>query len=64
MKSNSMTILFFIALIAACATSEENDVITSDAQDIKQEKEVDIMLQRDQEKIDSMERILLNHTEY
>lgn len=59
-----MTILFFIALIAACATSEENDVITSDAQDIKQEKEVDIMLQRDQEKIDSMERILLNHTEY
>lgn len=64
MKSNSMTILFFIALIAACATSEENDVITSDAQDIKQEKEVDIMLQRDQEKIDSMERILLKHTEY
>lgn len=59
-----MTILFFIALIAACATSEENDVITSDAQDIKQEKEVDIMLQRDQEKIDSMERILLKHTEY
>lgn len=59
-----MTILFFIVLVAACATSEENEVITSESQDIEQEKKVEIMLQRDQERIDSMERILLNSTEY
>ncbi len=60
MKSNSITILFFIVLVAACATSEENDVMTSDAQEIEQEIRVDSMLQRDQEKTDSMERILLH----
>jgi len=59
-----MTILFFIVLVAACATSEENDIKTSEAQDIEQEKKVDIMLQRDQERIDSMERILFNLTEH
>ena len=60
MKSNSVTILFFIVLVAACATSEENDVMTSDAQEIEEEIRVDSMLQRDQEKTDSMERILLH----
>jgi hypothetical protein len=63
MKSNSITILFFIVLIAACATSEENDVITSDAQEIEQERRVDSMLQRDQEKTDSLERVLLHQIE-
>jgi hypothetical protein len=63
MKSNSITILFFIVLVAACATSEENDVITSDAQDIEQERRVDSMLQRDQEKTDSLERVLLHQIE-
>jgi hypothetical protein len=63
MKSNSVTILFFIVLVAACATSEENDVMTSDAQEIEEEIRVDSMLQRDQEKTDSMERILLRQIE-
>jgi hypothetical protein len=63
MKSNSITILFFIVLVAACATSEENDVITSDAQEIEQERRVDSMLQRDQEKTDSLERVLLHQIE-
>jgi nitrous oxide reductase accessory protein NosL len=63
MKSNSITILFFIVLVAACATSEENDVITSDAQDIEQEQKVDSMLHCDQERTDSMERILLHQIE-
>jgi hypothetical protein len=63
MKSNSITILFFIVLVAACATSEENDVITSDSQEVEQERRVDSMLQRDQEKIDSLERVLLYQIE-
>jgi ABC-type Fe3+-citrate transport system substrate-binding protein len=64
MRTNSITILFFIVLVAACATSDKNkDIHTSEMQDLEQEEKVDAMLQRDQERIDSMKRVLLNITD-
>ena len=59
MKSHLLTILFFLFLIAACATSTETeDVETTAAEDIEQEATVDDMLKRDQERLDSMEQAL------
>jgi ABC-type Fe3+-citrate transport system substrate-binding protein len=65
MKSNSLTIVFFILLIAACSTSSnnDNDVDTTELQDIEQETQVDYMLRRDQERMDSMENSLLKNIE-
>jgi hypothetical protein len=64
MKNNLITVLFFISLIAACATSEETDNInTSDSEEMEQNKKVDYLLDRDKEKIDSMKQILLKNIE-
>jgi len=64
MKSNILTFFFFILLIAACATSSDNDneVETTEAQDIEQDTQVDSMLKRDKERLDSMERVLLGNS--
>ena len=66
MNSNTLTILFFILLIAACATSSNNDteieeVETTELEDIEQDIQVDAMLKRDKERLDSMERVLLGN---
>ena len=63
MKSNILTFFFFILLIAACATSSDNknEVETTEAQDIEQDIQVDSMLKRDKERLDSMERVLLGN---
>lgn len=64
MNSNTLTILFFILLIAACATSSDNDneVETTEAQNIEQDIQVDSMLKRDKVRLDSMERVLLGNS--
>jgi len=67
MNSNTLTILFFILLIAACATSSNNDteieeVETTELEDIEQDIQVDAMLKRDKERLDSMERVLLGNS--
>jgi len=67
MNSNTLTILFFILLIAACATSSNNDteieeVETKELEDIEQDIQVDAMLKRDKERLDSMERVLLGNS--
>ncbi len=67
MNSNTLTILFFILLIAACATSSNNDteieeVETTELEDIEQDIQVDSMLKRDKERLDSMERVLLGNS--
>ena len=67
MNSNTLTILFFILLIAACATSSNNDteieeVETTELEDIEQEIQVDAILKRDKERLDSMERVLLGNS--
>ncbi len=67
MNSNTLTILFFILLIAACATSSNNDteieeVETTELEDIEQDIQVDTMLKRDKERLDSMERVLLGNS--
>ena len=66
MNSNTLTILFFILLIAACATSSNNDteieeVETTELEDIEQDIQVDAILKRDKERLDSMERVLLEN---
>ncbi len=67
MNSNTLTILFFILLIAACATSSNNDteieeVETTELEDIEQDIQVDAILKRDKERLDSMERVLLGNS--
>ena len=67
MNSNILTFFFFILLIAACATSSNNDteieeVETTELEDIEQDIQVDAMLKRDKERLDSMERVLLGNS--
>jgi hypothetical protein len=63
MKSNITSILFFLLIIASCGTTEEkteffpfNDTKMEEEED----KKINIMIQRDQEIIDSITQVLLN----
>jgi hypothetical protein len=61
MRSKFFTVLFFILLIAACATStdvDETENTTTLEEDIEQEATVEDMIKRDKERIDSMEKVL------